>query len=214
MLSTSVIIPAKGCSSRLPRKNLAIWREKSLVQWSIEYALAEGWTPYVVSEDPEILDLATRLGSRTILEPPALLQEHAFEVLKFAATVLETNIVNLPTTSPLRRPGLIRQTVEMLGNYECVWTGFPLPGHFVRDRSGKIVNRPYRLDGSPPHSQEFSGNPQWIQGSCIMGYRYPDILGTMDSIFGCSGIIEISLEELFDIDYPEDLTKYPTFTSD
>jgi CTP:molybdopterin cytidylyltransferase MocA len=38
----AVVIPAKGTSTRVPRKNLALWRGKPLVVWSIDNALAEG----------------------------------------------------------------------------------------------------------------------------------------------------------------------------
>jgi len=51
----SLVIPAKGISERIPRKNLTMFQGKPLVQHSIGYAFNEGHQPVVVSGDAEIL---------------------------------------------------------------------------------------------------------------------------------------------------------------
>jgi len=58
------VIPARGGSVRIPRKNMREVGGKPLVQWTIEAALASKLTRVVVAtEDPEIAALAIRLGA-------------------------------------------------------------------------------------------------------------------------------------------------------
>lgn len=58
------VIPARGGSKRLPRKNIVPLFGKPLVQWAIEQAEQSGLFDRIVvsTEDPEIADVARRLG--------------------------------------------------------------------------------------------------------------------------------------------------------
>lgn len=60
------VIPARGGSKRIPRKNLASLGGKPLVSWTVEAAMRSSSIDevYVSSDDPEILDLATNLGAK------------------------------------------------------------------------------------------------------------------------------------------------------
>jgi CMP-N,N'-diacetyllegionaminic acid synthase len=68
------IIPARGGSKRIPRKNLLPLGGKPLLAYSIDAALEAGtFTEVVVSsDDPEILHLAQSLGATPDQRPAAL----------------------------------------------------------------------------------------------------------------------------------------------
>ncbi|MAJ91197.1 MAG: acylneuraminate cytidylyltransferase [Legionellales bacterium] len=65
------IILARGGSKGLPRKNLADFCGKPLLQWTIDQALAANnvSTVWVSSDNKEIIDLSSSLGAKTILRP-------------------------------------------------------------------------------------------------------------------------------------------------
>lgn len=69
------LIPAKGFSERLPKKNLRLLGGRPLVAWTIEAARGSGIFPnaiWVSSESDEVLEVATAQGVRTLRRPPEL----------------------------------------------------------------------------------------------------------------------------------------------
>ena len=69
------IIPARGGSKRLPRKNLALVGGLPLVCHSIRAALGAGATPHVSTEDDEIARVAAAHGAIVCARPIALAQD-------------------------------------------------------------------------------------------------------------------------------------------
>lgn len=63
-----VVIPARGGSKGIPRKNLRNLASKPLLYYGIKTALASRYTPdvYVSSDDDEILSISKKLGAETI----------------------------------------------------------------------------------------------------------------------------------------------------
>ncbi len=70
-MDTVAVIPARGGSKRLPRKNVQTLFGKPLIVWSIEACLAanEVGAVFVSSDDQEILALAAQHGAQTITRP-------------------------------------------------------------------------------------------------------------------------------------------------
>ena len=66
-MNTLIIIPARGGSKGIPRKNLRPLNKKPLIYYVIKTALSSKYNPdvYVSSEDSEILMFAERFGART-----------------------------------------------------------------------------------------------------------------------------------------------------
>jgi YrbI family 3-deoxy-D-manno-octulosonate 8-phosphate phosphatase len=124
-LSVVAIIPARGGSKGIPRKNLVLFRGQPLVMWSIRQALAaESITEVVVSsDDAEILNLAERAGARAVRRPANLSSDDAttesalLHVLDSMAEQGEEEpelVVVLQPTSPLREPSDIDGAVSYL----------------------------------------------------------------------------------------------------
>ena len=59
------LIPARGGSKRIPRKNIIMFHGKPLICWSIECALKSGLFEkvYVSTDDKEIADIAREFGA-------------------------------------------------------------------------------------------------------------------------------------------------------
>ena len=70
------VIPARGGSKRLPRKNIHPLLGKPLLAWTVEAALGSRYlgpgSVYVSTEDAEIADVARRAGAGVIERPADL----------------------------------------------------------------------------------------------------------------------------------------------
>jgi N-acylneuraminate cytidylyltransferase len=108
----TALIPARGGSKRLPRKNVKLLVDKPLIAWSIEVAKASKYIDRVVvsTDDEEIKQVSEQYGAEVpFLRPEHLSNDHAssFDVIKHAIGFLKLDqpnelIVLLQPTSPLR----------------------------------------------------------------------------------------------------------------
>ncbi len=107
------IIPARGGSKGLPRKNIIDLAGKPLMAWSIEAALASKYITMTVvsSEDEEILATAVAQGVQGIKRPDELAQDisasepvitHTIKALMEKESKIFDYLVLLQPTSPLR----------------------------------------------------------------------------------------------------------------
>jgi N-acylneuraminate cytidylyltransferase len=85
------IIPARGGSKRLPRKNIAPVCGRPMLAWPVEAALASGLFSEVIvsTEDAEIAAIAQEAGARIAARPAELATDTAPETLAYKH-VLET----------------------------------------------------------------------------------------------------------------------------
>ena len=70
-----VVIPARGGSVRIPRKNVRPFYGRPIIQYSIELAQSCGLDVVVSTEDPEIAQLALDLGCQVRQRPFALARD-------------------------------------------------------------------------------------------------------------------------------------------
>ena len=87
-MNTVCIIPARGGSKRIPRKNIKLFRGKPLLVWSIEKAIkSKCFTDVIVStDDEEIANLAISSGANVpFLRPKELSDDFVgtLDVVKF-----------------------------------------------------------------------------------------------------------------------------------
>ncbi|MBZ5876642.1 acylneuraminate cytidylyltransferase family protein [Chromohalobacter israelensis] len=119
------IVPARGGSKRLPRKNVLELAGKPLIQWTLDAAKSSGVIDLiaVTSDDAEVLEVAGRNdGVRLIHRPESLASDTATSVdaVLHALRVLEEQgvtckrVMLLQPTSPLRRPEDIRAAVDRM----------------------------------------------------------------------------------------------------
>ncbi|SDX87754.1 pseudaminic acid cytidylyltransferase [Delftia lacustris] len=67
------IIPARGGSTRIPRKNIRNFAGKPIISWSIEAALSSGCFDHVIvsTDDDEIADIARSHGATAPFKRPS-----------------------------------------------------------------------------------------------------------------------------------------------
>jgi len=114
------IIPARGGSKGLPRKNVLNLAGKPLIVWSIEAGLKSRYIDKVVvtSDDKEILDISEQYHATTIKRPSHLAQDNSttFDAIKHTIENIENYdyIVLLQPTSPLRSSLHVDEAIELL----------------------------------------------------------------------------------------------------
>ena len=119
------IIPARGGSKRLPRKNILDLCGKPLISYSIEAGLKSKYISKVVvtSDDNEILTISKEYGAVTINRPEYLANDTAttFGALEHTINSLEKYdyIVLLQPTSPLRNEKHIDEAIELLNKKDA-----------------------------------------------------------------------------------------------
>lgn len=118
----TALIPARGGSKRLPRKNVKLLHGKPLIAWSIEVAKASKYIDRVIvsTDDEEIKRISEQYRAEVpFLRPEYLSNDHAssFDVIKHAIDFLTLSrsnelIVLLQPTSPLRLASEIDAALE------------------------------------------------------------------------------------------------------
>ena len=114
------IIPARGGSKRLPRKNILDLNGKPLIAYSVEAGLNSKYIDKVIvsSDDEEILNISKQFGADTIKRPNELATDTATSFDAIKHTIENTNkydyIVLLQPTSPLRDEKHIDEAIELL----------------------------------------------------------------------------------------------------
>lgn len=124
MRNNLAIIPARGGSKGIPRKNIRDIGGKPLIAWSIEQALAADAVSRVLvsTDDDEIAEVALRYGAEVPFRRPAALANdtaatepsliHALEWLKDHENYQPDNVILLQATSPVRYVGAIDRAMQ------------------------------------------------------------------------------------------------------
>lgn len=219
------IVPARGGSKGIPRKNLHPFRGRPLIDYTIE-ALAE--VPelehvLISSEDPEILSHCADLGIDSGYRRPDELATDDSPIVDALLDGLEwartkwlrdfAYIMLLQPTSPLRTPDHIREflvdletrrpdslvAVSPMSEHpmECVMTNDEIPGwqYLVPPPSGSYGRQAYR------------GSYYFINGALYAAT--PEFL-TEESTFlvpSRTELFEMEAKYGLDIDTPEDLLR-------
>ena len=130
MAEILALIPARGGSKGIPRKNIHLFAGYPLIAWSIAAAKqSELVTRVIVStDDEEIAAIAREYGAQTPFRRPAELAqdtstdlptfEHALKWLEEVESYRPEVIVQLRPTSPMRPHGMVDGAIRILLNHE------------------------------------------------------------------------------------------------
>lgn len=221
-----VVIPARGGSVRVPKKNIKLLNGKPLMAYAIEAAKnAETVDRIIVSTDSdEIKKVAIQYGAEAPFTRPADISEdvptedvviHAVKWLDEEDDYTADIVVCLEPPSPFRKAEHIDKCVNRLLDDESIDSAITInsvrgnrPEWYVRFKEGKIY--PYtdyfKAQGEAllrfPASQIFEPlhQPNGVVFACRTStlQKYESLVG-----ISCAGI-EIDHEDTFDLDYPDD----------
>ena len=120
------IIPARGNSKSIPRKNIREFAGHPLIAFSIAAARQSDLVTRVIvsTDDPEIAEISRKYGAEVPFMRPAKIAEDAtldLPVFEHALKWLEENekyspdvVIQLRPTSPIRPVGMVDEAVRLL----------------------------------------------------------------------------------------------------
>ncbi len=125
MKNLLVVIPARGGSKGIPRKNLRLLAGKPLIYYSIKTALASTYNldVYVSSEDDEILNIATQFGAKThkrnisIADDKTTLDPVIYDCYNHAQNIENKSydyVITMQATSPLLKTGSLDEAISKI----------------------------------------------------------------------------------------------------
>lgn len=114
------VIPARGGSKRVPKKNILDLAGKPLIAWSIEAGLKSKYIDDVIvtSDCDDILKISKEYGAKTLKRPQELAQDTTTTFDTILHTLQNTEqynfVILLQPTSPLRTEVHIDEAIELL----------------------------------------------------------------------------------------------------
>ena len=150
------IIPARGGSKGIPRKNLRMLAGKPLIAHSIEQARHTPAVSRVVvsTDDAEIGTAAQQYGAEVIWRPAEISGDsassesallHALDFLRDTENYEPDCVVFLQATSPLREANDIQNAIEILQheNADALFSACPVHGFVWRSAGGNLSSLTY-----------------------------------------------------------------------
>ncbi len=214
-MSAVAIIPARGGSQRIPRKNIKLFNGEPMIAYSIRAALASGVFDQVVvsTDDEEIADVARAHGAEVPFMRPAELAD-AFTgtaaVIQHALGALSCSFdyaCCIYATAPLLQARYLRQGLEALEAaaeksfaFSVCSFGFPVQRALLIDSDGSLsaMHPEFRSVRSQDLPVAYQDAGQFYWGRCEAWRRG-------DTVFSELSLPVILPRHLVqDIDSPED----------
>jgi len=210
------IIPARGGSKRVPRKNLLPLRGKSLIAHTIERSRqTKSISRIVVStDDPEIAAISRQYGAEVVWRPAEISGDtatsesallHTLDYLEQTEGYKPALIVFVQCTSPLTLPEDMDGATQALldENADSVLTATPFH-HFLwrRDEKGDIVG--INHDQCIRHLHK-DREPQFLETGALYVMRAQGFKEVRHRLFGKTAMYVVPPDRCFVINQPVDL---------
>lgn len=217
------LIPARGGSKSVPRKNIIPLMGKPMIAWAIECALAARHIARVMvtTDDEEIAGIARQYGAEVPFLRPAEISgdlatdvefhRHALEWLKENENYVPDMMINLRPTPPARQPQIIDRAIET----------FAAHPEIDSLRSVQLANEsPYKmwnidergflravapLPISEPYNQPRQLLPLVYWQNGYVDITRPEVVLKLNSTTGNTILPFLIDEPAADVDYPDQL---------
>lgn len=218
------IIPARGGSKGIPRKNLTVLNGKTLVEHSVGHARASRLVNRVMvsSDNEEILEVARRAGAEVPFRRPMELAgdqvldlpvfKHVLEEYAARENYVPELVVHLRPTAPYRKPEWIDACIRLLMEHP--------DAHSIRSVSepDKHPYRMFTLSNSgyldpimkhlhpEPYLLRRQDLPHVYYYNCVIDVTRRSTIQQMNSMTG-KNILPFIMnpDDVYDIDTPRDL---------
>ena len=207
------IIPARGGSKGIPKKNIKELCGKPLIAYIIETALKVKELDRVIvsTEDKEIAEIAKKYGAEVpFIRPEELAEDETptLPVLQHAVKYLEKKekyrpdlVVLLYATSPLMRAERVSEAIEMLkeGEFDSVLSVVEDGGHYWIKKNGGYE----KFYPKVVKNRQFT-KPLFKENGAIYICKGDLLMEKNEIVGGKIGFLVMKREESIDIDEPID----------
>jgi CMP-N,N'-diacetyllegionaminic acid synthase len=210
------IIPARGGSKSIPRKNIVPVCGTPLIGWSIKQSLKTQLInhTFVTTNDDEIAEVSEKYGAKIIRRPESISGDfassedallHALDVIENEYKITPDFVVFLQATSPLRKSDDIKKCIEQIiteGN-DSIFSGCKLEDFLIwenEESRWKSFNYDYRNRGIRQQRK-----PQFVENGSIYIFKPSIIREYKNRLGGKISFFEMEFWQTWEIDEPEDI---------
>ena len=215
-MSCFAIIPARGGSKGVPRKNLAEVGGRTLLQRSILTCRSSELIDrvFVSTDDDEIAEHAHSCGAEIVLRPMELSGDHASSesAMLHVLHTLEARDIPLPDltlmvqcTSPFTERKHLEDLIQLLEYFDCAFTSTPdhsFLWSIAADGTAQPINHEWQ---TRPRRQAMQS--QVLETGNAYAMRTNGFLAAQHRFFGTIGTVAIEPAAVLEIDAPEDLDR-------
>lgn len=210
------IIPARGGSKGIPRKNVQYIAGQPMIAWNIQAASQSKWVNRIVvsTDDSEISMIASAFGANVVNRPAEISGDaassesaliHVLDHLKQTESYQPDLVVFMQCTSPLTSSEDIDNCIQKLMDEQAdsaltvadfhyfVWK---IQGDGLAE--GMNHDKAFRL-------RRQDREPQFLETGAVYVMRTEGFLNAKHRFFGKTVASEMPLERVFEIDDPVDL---------
>lgn len=209
------IIPARGGSKGIPRKNIRPLLGKPLIAYNIEQAKSARLVNRVVvsTDDPEIGEISRQYGAEVVWRPAEISGDtasseaallHALEYLRQTENYQPDLLAFLQCTSPLTLAEDIDGVIQTLLDAGADTALAAIPFHYFIwkiDETGAAVGVNHDPRVRPLRQER---QPQYLESGAVYVMRVPGFLQTRHRFFGKTVLYEMPPDRRLEIDEPVD----------
>ncbi len=208
------IIPARGGSKGIPRKNVRPLSGVPLIAHNIQQAHASRYVNRLVvsTDDPEIASIAQEYGAEVVWRPAEISGDeassesallHVLETLQEREGYQPEILVFLQCTSPLTLAEDIDGTVQALLDQDADSALAVIPFHYFlwRPVDGDAIGINHQKEVRPLRQER---EPQYLETGAVYVMRVPGFLQSRHRFFGKTAMYEMPAERRLEIDDPVD----------
>ncbi len=209
------IIPARGGSKGIPRKNICKLDDKPLLAHTIESALKTKIINRLVvsTDDKKISEIAIKYGAEVVIRPADISGDdasselsllHVLDTLRSKENYAPDLLVFLQCTCPLTLPEDIEGTVQLLIDQQADTAFAVVKSHYIlwrNNESGDFIG--INHDKNKRLMRQKIGD-QFIETGAVYVMRVDRFLAEKNRFFGKIAGYELPRERFCDIDEPVD----------
>ena len=211
------VIPARGGSKGIPRKNVQLLAGKPLLAHTIETAKASPSIQRIIvsTDDPEIAMVASQYGAEVVWRPAEISGDnapselallHALEHLERTEGYIPDLLVFLQCTAPLTTAEDIEGTIQALVSQQADTALAVVPFHYFLwrvDETGNAVGINHDKRVRPMRQER---EPQYLEAGAVYVMRAEGFKRHRHRFFGKTVLYVMPAERRWEIDEPIDLT--------
>jgi N-acylneuraminate cytidylyltransferase len=214
-MHTLAIIPARGGSKGIPRKNVKLLCGKPLIAWTIEVALAARSVDRVIvsTDGNDIAAISKEFGAEVIMRPAEISGDlassesallHVLQSLQEREEYSPEVVAFLQCTSPLTMPEDIESTISLVAekNYDSAVSMIPF--HYFIWREGPAGQMEGVNHIATRRLMRQEREPEYLEVGAVYTMRSAGLLEHKFRFFGRIGRYLLPAERAFEIDDPED----------
>jgi CMP-N,N'-diacetyllegionaminic acid synthase len=211
VMRAAAVIPARGGSKGIPRKNIMDFCGKPLLAWTIEQAKATilATDVYVSTESHEIAEVARKYGAYVIDRPHELAMDDSTseEALIHALDHIGDldALVFLQATSPLRMHGDIDNAISKF-TFDCADSLFSMSilADYCIWRDGVEGLESVNFDWKNRERRQYR-MPSYLENGSIFVVKPEILVTTGNRLGGKIAMFEMEPWQSFEIDSPADV---------